>query len=222
VTEPPAPVGIYEPFTCSGDLVFVSAISSARDGDMITGKVGRDLSLDDGREAARRAADNLLAVLETAGKVEAVLLLRGQVNAADLAFEVRPDEDIAGATITFTDKLAELSGMLQDAAGHPTPEFSIILFPVDKALWTQRSRRLRPPVRASTDGRFKLTNLLPGDYYLAALSDFDPSDYTKPSFLEQVALAAMKVTIAEGEKKVQNVKIAGGSLTGDRTPGQER
>lgn len=83
MTEPPAPVGIYEPFTCSGDLVFVSAISSARDGDMITGKVGRDLSLDDGREAARRAADNLLAVLETAGKVEAVLLLRGQVNAAD-------------------------------------------------------------------------------------------------------------------------------------------
>jgi hypothetical protein len=139
----------------------------------------------------------------------------GQVNGADLAFEVRPDEDISSAVITFTDKMAEISGTLQDAAGHPTPEFSIILFPVDKALWSQRSRRLRPPVRAGTDGKFKFTNLLPGEYYLAALSDFEPNDYTKPSFLEQVALAAMKVTIAEGEKKVQDVKIAGGTPMGD-------
>jgi enamine deaminase RidA (YjgF/YER057c/UK114 family) len=81
--NPPEPVGVYEPFTRCGDLVFLSAISSARDGAMITGKVGRDLTLDQGREAARRAAMNLLAVLETAGEVEAVLMVRGQVNAAD-------------------------------------------------------------------------------------------------------------------------------------------
>ena len=83
MTGPPEPVGVYEPFTRSGDLVFVSAISSARDGVMITGKVGRDLSFEDGREAAKRAADNLLAVLERAGEVEAVLLMRGQVNATE-------------------------------------------------------------------------------------------------------------------------------------------
>jgi len=83
LTGPPEPVGAYEPFTRSGDLVFVSAISSARDGAMITGKVGRDLSFEDGREAAKRAADNLLAVLERAGEVEAVLLMRGQVSARE-------------------------------------------------------------------------------------------------------------------------------------------
>jgi hypothetical protein len=132
------------------------------------------------------------------------------VDAADVPFDVRPDQDIANAVVTFTDKLAELSGTLLDAAGHPTPEFSIILFPFDKSMWSQRSRRLRAPVRASTDGKFKFTNLLPGEYYLAALTDFEPNDYYKPAFLEQVAAAAMKVTIAEGEKKVQDLKIAGG------------
>lgn len=87
MTSPPDPVGCYEPFTRCGELVFVSAISSARDGEMITGKVGRDLSFEQGQEAARRAAENLLAVLSDAAgseeKILAVLLVRGQVNAAE-------------------------------------------------------------------------------------------------------------------------------------------
>jgi enamine deaminase RidA (YjgF/YER057c/UK114 family) len=99
VTAPPAPVGVYEPFVRSGDLVFVSAISSAREGAMITGKVGRDLSLDEGREAARRAADNLLGVLESAGEVEAVLLVRGQVNAVEDFGQVHKVIDAASERI---------------------------------------------------------------------------------------------------------------------------
>jgi hypothetical protein len=132
------------------------------------------------------------------------------VDAADVPFEVKPDQDISNAVVTFTDKMAELSGTLLDAAGRPTPEFSIILFSTDKSMWSQRSRRMKSPVRASTEGKFKFTSLLPGDYYLAALTDFEPADVYKPAFLEQVAAAAMKVTIAEGEKKVQDLKIAGG------------
>jgi hypothetical protein len=135
----------------------------------------------------------------------------GGVDAADVPFEVRPEQDIANIAVTFTDKMAELSGTLLDASGHPTPEFSIFLFPTDRALWLQRSRRLRPPVHVGTDGKFKLTNLLAGEYYLAALADFEPNDYSMAAFLDQVAAGAMKVTIAEGEKKVQDLKISAGS-----------
>jgi enamine deaminase RidA (YjgF/YER057c/UK114 family) len=99
MSNPPEPVGVYEPFTRCGDLVFLSAISSARDGAMITGKVGRDLTLDQGREAARRAAMNLLAVLETAGEVQAVLMVRGQVNAADDFRQVHKVIDAASELI---------------------------------------------------------------------------------------------------------------------------
>ena len=87
MSTPPDPVGLYQPYTRSGELVFLSAISSARDGTMITGKVGRDLSLEFGREAARLAAENLLAVLSSAvgddAKIEGILMLRGQVNATE-------------------------------------------------------------------------------------------------------------------------------------------
>lgn len=84
----PGPVGLYEPYVRTGDLVALSAISSAKDGALVTGKVGRDLDLAAGREAARRAADNLLSALrEAAGGdlagVEKLVIVRGYVNAAE-------------------------------------------------------------------------------------------------------------------------------------------
>ena len=70
---------------------------------MITGKVGRELSLKDGQDAARRAAENLLAVLaEAAGgdaNVSGILLIRGQVNAADDFGEVHKVIDAASEVI---------------------------------------------------------------------------------------------------------------------------
>lgn len=84
----PAPVGLYTPFVRIGDFVALSAISSARDGVLVTGKVGRDLDLDAGREAARRAAENLLAILVEAAdgdpaRIERLLIVRGYVNASE-------------------------------------------------------------------------------------------------------------------------------------------
>jgi len=103
VTNPPDPVGLYEPFSRFGELVFLSAISSARDGTMITGKVGADLSLEEGQEAARRAASNLLAVLADAAggeeKIAGILLMRGQVNATDGFFQVHKVIDAASELI---------------------------------------------------------------------------------------------------------------------------
>src|SRR5688500_15745462 len=84
----PAPVGRYAPFVRFGDLVALSAISSARGGELIAGKIGRDFDLEAGCEAARRAADNLLAVLRDAAggdpdRIERILVVRGYVNAAE-------------------------------------------------------------------------------------------------------------------------------------------
>ena len=103
MTAPPEPVGLYEPFTRCGELVFLSAISSARDGSMITGKVGADLSFEEGQEAARRAAANLLAGLSIAAegdeKIQSILLLRGQVNAAEDFAQVHKVIDAASELI---------------------------------------------------------------------------------------------------------------------------
>jgi enamine deaminase RidA (YjgF/YER057c/UK114 family) len=100
----PEPVGLYEPYVRVGALVALSAISAARDGVLITGKIGRDLDLEAGQAAARRASENLLSVLLEAAEgdyanVERLLLVRGYVNAAEDFGQVHKVIDAASALI---------------------------------------------------------------------------------------------------------------------------
>jgi enamine deaminase RidA (YjgF/YER057c/UK114 family) len=65
--EPPAPVASYVPYVVSGKLVFISGqVTAAQDGLKYVGTVGQELSLDDGKAAARLCAINVLAQLKRA------------------------------------------------------------------------------------------------------------------------------------------------------------
>ncbi|MBI3677724.1 MAG: RidA family protein [Proteobacteria bacterium] len=64
---PPAPVASYVPYVVSGKQVFISGqVTVAPDGLKYLGIVGKDLTLDDGRAAARLCAVNVLAQLKAA------------------------------------------------------------------------------------------------------------------------------------------------------------
>jgi protocatechuate 3,4-dioxygenase beta subunit len=114
--------------------------------------------------------------------------------------------DIAGIEIAFSDQASQLNGRLQHADGSPASGYFVVAFPTDRSLWLPQSRRLRS-VRPGTDGQFRLDDLPAGDYYLAALTDADSDDWQSPEFLAQAVAAAVKVTLAEGEKKTQDLRI---------------
>jgi len=102
--QAPNPVGLYEPFVTSGSIVALSAISSAENGELVTGKVGRDLDLAAARTAAERAARNLLAVLRDSvggdlSRVRQLLTVRGYVNAAEDFHFVHKVIDAASAIL---------------------------------------------------------------------------------------------------------------------------
>ncbi|MFQ5562918.1 MAG: RidA family protein [Parvularculaceae bacterium] len=85
--EPVAPVANYVPFVVSGNLVFISGQVSIGPDGLITGKLGDDLSLDDGVAAARACGINLLAQLKAAcdgdlSRVKRCVKLGGFVNGA--------------------------------------------------------------------------------------------------------------------------------------------
>ncbi len=64
---PPAPVASYVPYVVSGNLVFVSGqITLAPDGLHYVGRVGEDITLEDGKAAARMCAVNVIAQLKSA------------------------------------------------------------------------------------------------------------------------------------------------------------
>lgn len=59
---PPQPVASYVPYVVSGQLVFISGqVTAAPDGLRFVGTVGAELSLEDGKAAARLCAINVLA-----------------------------------------------------------------------------------------------------------------------------------------------------------------
>jgi enamine deaminase RidA (YjgF/YER057c/UK114 family) len=86
--EPSAPVANYVPYVTSGKLVFISGqVSIGADG-LISGKLGRDLNLEQGVMAAQACGVNLIAQLKAAcggdlDRVVRVVKLGGFVNCTD-------------------------------------------------------------------------------------------------------------------------------------------
>ena len=83
-----APVANYVPYVISGNLVFVSGQVPLAGGEMqLPGRIGDDLSAEDGQQAARICALNLLAQVKAAldgdlDRVNRVVRLGGFVNSA--------------------------------------------------------------------------------------------------------------------------------------------
>jgi hypothetical protein len=118
--------------------------------------------------------------------------------------------DITDATVALTDRLTEVSGSLVNAAGRPASEYTVIVFPADQALWLPQSRRI-VATRPASDGRFRVSNLPPGDYRIAAVTDVEQGEWFAPSFLAEIVGASRPFTLAEGEQRVEDLKIVGGS-----------
>lgn len=80
-----APAANYVPFVQVGDTLFVSGQISMENGAMLTGRVGADLSVEEGAAAAKVCAINLLAQVKAAcggdlDKLVRVVKLTGFVN----------------------------------------------------------------------------------------------------------------------------------------------
>ncbi len=83
----PAPAGVYSPLVQVDRVVYVSGHGPLLpDGSMILGKVGADLSEEEGQRAARQVGLTILATLKaqlgSLDKIERVVKVLGMVNAA--------------------------------------------------------------------------------------------------------------------------------------------
>ena len=85
---PPKPVASYVPAVRAGALLFLSGMLPFRDGKLtIEGKLGKDVTVEQGYEAAKTAALNALAVVRQAigslDRVKQVIKMVGHVACAD-------------------------------------------------------------------------------------------------------------------------------------------
>tara|TARA_B110000438_G_C15306353_1_gene433422 strand:- start:59 stop:520 length:462 start_codon:yes stop_codon:yes gene_type:complete len=94
--DPKSPVGAYVATKIVGKLLFISGQISVNDkGGLIKGKVGKDLQVEDGYEAAKRCGLSIISHAKKAcgndlSKIKSCIKLNGYVNSSD-DFSKQPD-----------------------------------------------------------------------------------------------------------------------------------
>jgi|TARA_B110000444_G_scaffold42349_1_gene38241 enamine deaminase RidA (YjgF/YER057c/UK114 family) len=84
-----APVGAYVATKIAGKMLFISGqISIDENGELIKGKIGKNLSTDDGYQAAKRCGLSIVSQVKNAcggdlSKVKSCIKLTGFVNSTD-------------------------------------------------------------------------------------------------------------------------------------------
>lgn len=87
LTLPPAPkpLGVYKPLLISGNYCYVSGHGTVKeDGSLIIGRVGEDMTKDEGKMAAQQVGLAILSTIQTnlgsLNKIKRVIKVLGMVN----------------------------------------------------------------------------------------------------------------------------------------------
>ena len=125
---PATPVANYVPAVRTGNLIFLSGHGPVReDGSQITGKLGSDLSVEEGYEAAKRVAIGLLGSLKgligDLDKVTRIVKLLGMVN-CDSTFKDQP-KVINGASDFLVEVFGDKGKHARSAVGMGSLPFNI-------------------------------------------------------------------------------------------------
>ena len=87
--EAPAPVGAYTAYKKMGNLLFISGqLPISKEGDIVKGKIGKDLNLEQGQKAAKLCVLNIIAQAKKAmdGNLELIkgcIKITGFVNSTE-------------------------------------------------------------------------------------------------------------------------------------------
>jgi enamine deaminase RidA (YjgF/YER057c/UK114 family) len=126
--SPPKPAGNYVPFRLAGNLLFLSGVGPHRaDGSMITGKVGAEVTIEQGYEAAKLCGINLLVNMISAvgslDRVDTILKVFGMVNA--VPDFTRHPQVINGCTDLFVSIFGDDGRPARSAVGMGSLPFNI-------------------------------------------------------------------------------------------------
>jgi protocatechuate 3,4-dioxygenase beta subunit len=127
-------------------------------------------------------------------------------DAADLNLVIDGSRNIAGGAWKMSGSMAEVTGTITLSTGAPAPDHTILIFPADSRLWVPQSRRILV-TRPGADGRYTLRGLPPGEYRIAPLVDPDPGQWFIPDFLAQTLAIAVSLTLGEGERRAQDLRV---------------
>ena len=67
--------------------------------------------------------------------------------------------------------------------------------------------RYQGTARPDQDGRFKISALPPGDYFIIAVDHIEPGEWSDPEFLERARSMASSFSLSDGEAKTIDLRL---------------
>lgn len=139
---PTSPVANYVKFVRTGNLIFLSGHGPVNvDGKYTTGKLGKDLSIEEGYAAAKLTGINLLSTLKSAvgdlSKVKRVIKVLGMVNSTE-SFTDQP-KVING----FSDLMVAVFG---DKGKHARSAVGMVSLPMNMAVEIEMIVEIESPI----------------------------------------------------------------------------
>jgi hypothetical protein len=106
--------------------------------------------------------------------------------------------DVADLVLTYTDRLAGIAGTVRMPGGPNNASAGVVVFPTDRRFWMMDPLNPREPriEQAMNDGTFLVADLLPGEYFVAAVDDADMPEFADPDFFEAATGFAVRVTLS--------------------------
>jgi len=123
-----------------------------------------------------------------------------------------PQAALAGAsyvdvTVVFTDQQNEINGTLTSEQGTPMPDYTVLAFTTDSSLWRPQTRQIMT-ARPDQTGKYRIRGLPSGQYYLVAVDPAEQGEWFNPVYLDEHRTGAARVTLADGDSKTQDFKVA--------------
>jgi hypothetical protein len=125
----------------------------------------------------------------------------------DTGVELKPNENVRGIEIELTNKTSTVTGLATTGRGDASKDYTAVAFPQDTERWKLTNSRYIRTGRPDQDGRFKISGLPPGEYFLVAVGSLEPGEATDPEFLERVHTKATRFSLSEGETKSIDLKL---------------
>jgi hypothetical protein len=125
-------------------------------------------------------------------------------------FDASNGQDIADVVITLTTKTIDFTGVARDEQGRPADAGAVIVFPVERELWSNfgfSPARVKA-VATTNNGTYRFQSLPEGDYLVACVDVEQIDGWKDPAFLTKLAPVATRVSLRWGQNATQDLRLA--------------
>jgi hypothetical protein len=124
----------------------------------------------------------------------------------DAGYEFRPGQRVSDIEIRLTRRATSLSGAVQEDAGNPVGDYTVVAFSTNAEKWGHQTRFVRS-ARPDQAGRFVIRALPPDQYFVVALEYVETGQEFDPEQLANWKARATTIELRDGETKTLSLKL---------------